>query len=77
MATLPRVRPCGLALAVDARSRTRTGRTPARLSVTLTAYSPRNIVHAFKLATPDDVDSEFAGWLGEAYRVGSQEHLTR
>jgi hypothetical protein len=40
-------------------------------------YSPRNIVHAFKLATPDDVDGEFAGWLGEAYRVGAQEHLTR
>lgn len=41
------------------------------------AYSPRNLVHAFKLVTPDDVDGEFVGWLGEAYRVGAQEHLTR
>jgi hypothetical protein len=40
-------------------------------------YSPRNLVHAFKLMSPDDVDAEFAGWLGEAYRVGAQEHLTR
>jgi len=41
------------------------------------SYSPRNIVHAFKLVTPDDVDGEFVGWLGEAYRVGAQEHLSR
>ena len=40
-------------------------------------YSPRNLVHAFKLSTPDDVDAEFAGWLGEAYLVGAQEHLIR
>ena len=40
------------------------------------AYSPRNVVHAFKLVTPDDVNAEFVGWLGEAYRVGAQEHLT-
>ena len=40
-------------------------------------YSPRNILHAFRLTTPDEVDDEFAGWLGEAYRVGRQEHLDR
>jgi len=40
-------------------------------------YSPRNLVHSFKLSTPGDVDAEFGGWLGEAYRVGAQEHLTR
>ncbi|MGS0683620.1 DUF5655 domain-containing protein [Nakamurella sp. GG22] len=37
-------------------------------------YSPRNVVHAFRLRTPDDVDDEFAGWLIEAYRVGEQRH---
>jgi hypothetical protein len=38
-------------------------------------YSPRNIVHVFRLATPDDVDEEFAAWLAEAYEVGRQRHL--
>jgi Domain of unknown function (DUF5655) len=40
-------------------------------------YSPRNVLHAFRLAAPDEVDAEFAGWLAEAYRVGAQEHLRR
>jgi hypothetical protein len=35
-------------------------------------YSPRNVLHAFRLRTPDEVDDEFAGWLTEAYRVGEQ-----
>lgn len=38
-------------------------------------FSPRNVLHAFRLSTPDDVDAEFAGWVAEAYRVGAQEHL--
>jgi hypothetical protein len=38
-------------------------------------FSPRNVVHAFRLASPADVDPEFAAWLGEAYRVGAQRHL--
>jgi hypothetical protein len=40
-------------------------------------YSPRNHVHVFRLTTPDDVDSEVAGWLAEAYDVGAQRHLGR
>lgn len=35
-------------------------------------YSPRNVVHAFRLTSPSDVDDEFTGWLEEAYRVGCQ-----
>jgi Domain of unknown function (DUF5655) len=35
------------------------------------AYSPRNVVHAFRLTAPADVDHEFAGWLAEAYQVGA------
>ena len=31
-------------------------------------YSPRNVLHAFKLAAPSEVDDEFVGWLREAYR---------
>lgn len=34
-------------------------------------YSPRNVLHAFRLNSPSDVDGEFTGWLLEAYRSGS------
>ena len=37
-------------------------------------YSPRNVVHAFRLTGPAEVDDEFTGWLAEAYRVGEQRH---
>jgi len=40
-------------------------------------YSPRNVLHAFRLTAPDEVDQEFEGWLAAAYRVGEQRHLTR
>lgn len=40
-------------------------------------YSPRNILHAFRLTSPDEVDIEFASWLAEAYAVGEQRHLER
>lgn len=39
-------------------------------------YSPRNVLHAFRLHSPAEVDDEFAGWLAEAYRVGEQRHLS-
>jgi Domain of unknown function (DUF5655) len=39
------------------------------------AFSPRNVVHTFRLHSPDEVDAEFTGWLAEAYRVGEQRHL--
>jgi hypothetical protein len=38
-------------------------------------YSTRNVLHAFRLSGPDDVDDEMRSWLAEAYRVGRQEHL--
>ena len=37
--------------------------------------SPRNVVHNFRLSSPDEVDGEFAAWLAEAYAVGQQHHL--
>lgn len=40
-------------------------------------YSPRNVVHTFRLASPAEVDDQFTAWLAEAYRVGRQEHLQR
>ncbi len=39
-------------------------------------YSPRNVLHAFRLHSPEEVDDEFAAWLVEAYRVGEQRHLS-
>lgn len=38
-------------------------------------FSPHNILHAFRLGSPEEVDAEFIGWLGEAYEVGIQRHL--
>jgi hypothetical protein len=38
-------------------------------------YSQRNVVHAFRLISPADVDEEFVAWLAEAYQVGAQKHL--
>jgi hypothetical protein len=40
-------------------------------------YSPRNVVHTFRLTSPADVDDEFVAWLAEAYQVGAQKHLPR
>jgi hypothetical protein len=37
--------------------------------------SPRNVVHAFRLTDPEEVDDEVAAWLAEAYLVGEQKHL--
>ena len=37
-------------------------------------YSPGNVVHTFRLASPADVDDEFVAWLAEAYQVGAQRH---
>lgn len=39
--------------------------------------SPRNVVHTFRLSSPDEVDEQFAAWLAEAYQVGIQHHLRR
>jgi hypothetical protein len=38
-------------------------------------YSPRNILHAFRLREPAEVDAEFVDWLTRAYAVGRQHHL--
>jgi hypothetical protein len=39
-------------------------------------FSPRNHLHAFRLASADEVDAQFAGWLCEAWDVGMQRHLS-
>lgn len=37
-------------------------------------FSPHNVLHTFRLNTPDDVDVEFTTLLADAYRVGQQRH---
>ena len=37
-------------------------------------FSPRNVLHAFRLRSPEEVDAELFGWLAEAYQVGLQRH---
>ncbi len=39
-------------------------------------YSRRNVLHAFRLQSPQEVDAEVAAWLEAAYRVGQQLHRT-
>ena len=45
------------------------------------AFMPRqhwlNVLHAFRLASPAEVDAQFSRWLAEAYQVGAQQHLRR
>jgi hypothetical protein len=48
---------------------------PAALRID--TLSPRNVVHALRLAAPAEVDEEFTAWLAEAYQVGAQQHLRR
>ena len=40
-------------------------------------YSPRNVLHAFRLDRADQVDAEVLDWLARAYAVGQQLHLDR
>jgi hypothetical protein len=40
-------------------------------------YSRANVLHAFRLERPDEVDDEVRAWLAEAYAVGLQQHLGR
>lgn len=39
--------------------------------------SPKCHVHHFRIEAPSDLDQEVAGWLCEAYQVGTQQHLWR
>lgn len=39
-------------------------------------YSPKNVLHAFRLSSPHEVDDEVVSWLEGAYRVGQQRRRT-
>ncbi len=58
----------------------RCGRTFANVNQTHTfrkveVYSARNVLHAFRLTSPAEVDDAFAALVAEAYAVGRQEYL--
>jgi Domain of unknown function (DUF5655) len=38
-------------------------------------YTSKLFVHQFRIAGPDELDAEFAGWVTEAYEVGAGGHL--
>ena len=38
-------------------------------------YTKRLFVHQFRVTDDAELDSEFAGWIREAYAVGAGEHL--
>jgi hypothetical protein len=38
-------------------------------------FSPRNVLHEFRIDSPEDIDAAFVELLREAYRVGEQRHL--
>jgi hypothetical protein len=38
-------------------------------------YTKPLFVHQFRIVEPRQLDSEFAGWIGEAYAVGAGAHL--
>jgi hypothetical protein len=40
----------------------------------VTTFSVHNHVHEFRLRGPDEVDTEFRGWLAAAWAVGAQHH---
>jgi hypothetical protein len=37
-------------------------------------FSRHNVLHAFRLQGPEDVDADVRAWLAAAYRIGRQEH---
>lgn len=39
------------------------------------AYTQRLFVHQFRVTSLDQLDGEFAGWLREAYDVGTGAHM--
>jgi Domain of unknown function (DUF5655) len=50
-------------------------RCPSPRFEKIETYSPRNHVHVFRLRSAEDLDKRFQALIGEAYKVGRQEHL--
>ena len=48
-----------------------------RRVISVAPYTRRLFVHQVRLATMDDLDGQFRGWVREAYAVGQGAHLLR
>ncbi len=52
-------------------------RHPSARFEKIETYSPRNHVHVFRLRGDDELDAGFRRLIGEAYRVGRQDHVSK
>ncbi|MGB6455851.1 MAG: DUF5655 domain-containing protein [Streptosporangiaceae bacterium] len=48
-----------------------------RRVISVAPYTRRLFVHQIRLATMDDLDEQFRGWVCEAYAVGQGAHMLR
>ena len=48
-----------------------------RRVISVAPYTRRLFVHQIRLATMDDLDEQFRGWVREAYAVGQGAHMLR
>jgi hypothetical protein len=48
-----------------------------RRVISVAPYTRRLFVHQVRLATMDDLDEQFRGWVREAYAVGQGAHMLR
>jgi hypothetical protein len=45
--------------------------------ISVAPYTRRLFVHQIRLATMDDLNEQFRGWVREAYAVGQGAHMLR
>lgn len=64
------LRPTGLSGYLDLARRVQSDRFTKVMP-----YTKRLHVHRFALTSPEQIDTEFKGWLLEAYQVGEGRHL--
>jgi hypothetical protein len=50
---------------------------PSPRFLKITKYAPKAYVHEIRVASKDEYDEEFTGWVYEAYQVGLRRHLLR
>ena len=46
-----------------------------RRFISWSPYTKRLFTHQYRVAAPEDLDEDFAGWVREAYAVGAGAHL--
>jgi len=54
-----------------------TRRLPGSRFTRIETMTPRCYVHHFRIESLSELDGQVKSWLQEAYKVGTQEHLSR